>query len=106
MKKTYTETWTMNNEKLQKATVRLLIYNINKFSDHNTVEEVEEDMKEVKYTGLTAWDIVSGGDEALDIEMNTCEYTPMDENHEYLVLHFNDGTKATYRNSYVDMFIR
>ena len=102
MKKTYTETWTMSNEKLQKATVRLLVYNISKYSDHHTVEEVERDMKEVKYTGLTAWDIISGGEETEEIESNGL----LDDNHEYLVLHFNDGTKATYRNSYVDMFIR
>ena len=102
MKKTYTETWTMSNEELQKAKVRLFVYNISKYSEHNTVEEVEREMNTVNYTGLTSWDIISGGEEAEEIESNGL----IDDNHEYLILHFNNGSLATYRNSYVDMFIR
>lgn len=102
MKNTYTQTFMMSNEKLQRATIRLYVYGIDKYSDKHTVEEVEEDMKEVEYTGLTAWDIINGGEEAEEIEANGL----VDEHHEYLILHFNDGTQATYRNSHVDMFIR
>ena len=102
MKRTYTGTWMMSNEKLQKATVRILVYSGNKYSDELTVDQIEEDMHEVKYTGLTAWDIIEGGEEAEEIE----EKGLVDEHHEYLILHFNDGTEVTYRNSHVDMFLR
>ena len=105
MKRTYTGTWTMSNERLQKAIVRLMIYKANKYSDTLTAEEVEEGMTEVKYTGLTAWDIIEGGEEAEAIEAES-DGSCIDDNHEYLVLHFNDGTDATFRNSYVDMMIR
>lgn len=95
MKRTYTETYMISNEKLQKATMRIFIYNDNKYTGNVTEE------KEVKYTGLTAWDIIEGGEEAEAIENDGL----VDENHEYLVLHFKDGNTATFRNSYVDMHI-
>lgn len=96
MTKTYNQTFLMSNEKLQKATVKVFVYNDNKYTGNVTEE------KEVIYTGLTAWDIVDGED-ANEIEKDTdC----IDDFHEYLVLHFNDGSLATFRNSYVDMHIR
>lgn len=96
MKRTFTGTWTMSNERLQRATVKVIILNANKYTG-NITEETE-----VEYTGVNAWDIIEGGAEAEEIE----EQGLMDDNHEYLVLHMNDGRTATYRNSYVDMFIR
>ena len=97
MKRSYNQTFMMSNEKLQKATVRIFVYNDNKYTGNVTEE------KEVSYTGLTAWDIIEGGEEAEEIERDSdC----IDENHEYLVLHFNNGDTATFRNSYVDMHIR
>lgn len=66
--------------------------------------QLEEENKE-EFTGVQSWSIVEGGDEALDIEMNTCEYTPIDEQHEYLILNFADGTKKTYCNSHAVMFV-
>lgn len=99
MKRTYTQTWTMSNEKLQKATVRVYIYDTDKYT-----EDVKDEI-EVTYTGLTAWDIIEGGADAEEIESMTDE-SGVDEHHEYLVLHFNDGTTATFRNSHVDMHIR
>lgn len=105
MKKTYNETWMMSNEELQKATISLIVYGGDKYSDELSVNELEDDMREVKYTGVTAWDVISGGEEAEEIEADT-DASGIDEHHEYLVLHFNDGTTATYRNSHVDMFLR
>lgn len=99
MKRTYTQTWMKNNEKLQRATVTIYVYDGDKYTNA-TKEE-----KEVSYTGLTAWDIIEGGEEAEEIESMT-DASGVDEHHEYLVLHFNDGTTATFRNSHVDMHIR
>lgn len=99
MKKTYTETWTMNNEKLEDATVKILVYNANKYTGNITEE------REIVYKGVTAWDIIEGGIEAEEIESMT-DADGVDEHHEYLVLHLRDGRTATFKNSYVDMFIR
>lgn len=96
---TYTQTFTMSNEKLRKATVKLLVYKEDKYTEDIT------DEKEIKYTGLTAWDIIVGGKEAEEIEAMT-DASGVDEHHEYLVLHFEDGTTSTFRNSHVDMFFR
>lgn len=96
MKKTFTRTMFMTNEELQNATVRLFITEGLKWEDSNE--------KEVTYTGLKSWSIVDGED-AKQIEEETDE-SCIDENHEYLVLEFNNGTTSTFRNSHVDMFIR
>lgn len=99
MKRTYTQTWMMSNEKLQKATVKIFVYNADKYTEDITEE------KEVTYTGLTAWDVIEGGKEAEEIEAET-DASGVDEHHEYLILHFNNGKTATFRNSHVDMYIR
>ena len=98
MIRSYTGTWTMSNERLQKATVKMYIFDRTKYED-------EEPIATVEYTGLTRWDIIEGGEEAEAIEAETDENS-IDENHEYLVLHLNNGETATYRNSHVDMMIR
>ena len=106
MMRTYEGTWMMNNERLQQATIKITIFAEPKYFINGTKvtwnDECGEDGEEVKYTGLTAWDIIEGGEEAEAIEADGL----VDENHEYLVLHFNDGTTATFRNSHVDMHIR
>lgn len=98
MKRTYTRT--MMIEDLTKATVKLYLTENCKYTAKDLGEETE-----VEYTGVTAWDIIEGGEEAQEIEAMTDEASA-DEFHEYLVLHFEDGTEATFRNSHVDMFIR
>lgn len=56
----------------------------------------------VKYDGLVNWEIVTG-DDATEIGLTTDEAS-RDPFNEYLVLHFEDGSEATFRNSFVDMF--
>jgi hypothetical protein len=82
---------------LTKATIKLYIHEATKY------EAPEDDEIEVKYTGVKAWSIIEGGKEAEEIEATG---DMIDENHKYLVLHFEDGSEATFRNSHVDMFLR
>ena len=96
MKRTYTRTTMMSNEALQRATISIVMYEYSKYDPDTSGGEIESE-----YTGLTAWDIIDG-DDAKEIEADTDK---VDDNHEYLVLHFNDGGTATFRNSYTDMFI-
>lgn len=94
MKRTFTRTMMVEN--LEEAIVILCVY---KHCKYNAIDGEEI---ELKYTGVTSWDVIEGGKEAEEIEANGL----VDDNHEYLVLHFNDGRTATFCNSYVDMFIR
>ena len=94
MIRTYRRTLLVSD--LENATVRLYLTDAVKY-------EAEDRAKTVTYTGVISWDIIEGGKEAEEIEANN---DLMDENHEYLVLHFKDGKTATFRNSHVDMFIR
>lgn len=98
MMRTYTQTFMKSNEKLRKAIISIYVFDQPKY-------EATGDGIEVQYTGLTAWDIITGGKEAEAIEAET-DASGVDENHEYLVLHFEDGNTATFRNSHVDMCIR
>lgn len=68
--------------------------------------ECDEDLgkiKVVEYRGVTSYDLIEGGVEADEIE-NETDADGIDEFHEYLVLHFTDGTTSTFRNSHVDMY--
>ena len=56
----------------------------------------------IKYHGLKQWSIISGKEkEITEIEMSGL----VDKYHEYLILELTDGSKATFRNNNVDMFI-
>lgn len=60
--------------------------------------------KEVNYTGVKSWTILTSEDE---VEVKEIENQGLvDEMHEYLILNFENGDSATFRNSHVDMFIR
>lgn len=100
MKRTYDHTLTIDNEALQTAPITILAYSENKYKT-----DVMSDVKIIKYTGLKSWDIITGGKEAEEIESETDE-SGVDDHHEYLVLHFNDGSSSTFRNSYVDLMIK
>jgi hypothetical protein len=96
MIKTYERTMFIKN--LADANVKLYVYESSKYSGNIGKR------KEVNYTGLKSWSIVDG-DDATAIEAET-DGSRIDENHEYLVLNFIDGSTTTFRNSHVDMFIR
>ena len=95
MKKTYTGTLT--HPDLAQATIHMIVFTGCKYHGEN------DTAGECDYTGVTSWDIIEGGTEAEEIEKDFGEAA--DEYHEYLVLHFNDGSEATFRNSHVAMFI-
>lgn len=97
MKQTYTSTTSIKD--LSKATFKLFISNKTKYE----VVELNERI-EVEYKNIKAWSIITGK-EAEEIESMT-DASGVDENHEYLVLHFVDGSEGTFRNSHVVMFIR
>ena len=98
MIKTYNRTMFISNEELQKAKVTLYLTEGVKW------ESRDEDETSITYTGLVSWSLVNGED-AAEIEKDLAT-EELDECNEYLVLEFNDGTTATFRNSHVDMFIR
>ena len=74
------------------------VYSENKYTAD---AQVFENSRKVLYTNIEYWEIISGED-AAEIEASGL----VDDNHEYLVLHFTDGDTATFRNSYVDMWRR
>ena len=74
------------------------VYSENKYTAD---AQVFENSRKILYTDVEYWEIVSGED-AAEIEASGL----VDDNHEYLVLHFTDGDTATFRNSYVDMWRR
>lgn len=89
---------TLMNPDLTKAIVKVILFKATKYDAQS------EKGSEINYTGVSSWDIIEGGPEAEEIETETDgNYT--DEHHEYLVLHFEDGRTATFRNSHVVMFV-
>lgn len=97
MKRTYTRT--MMHENLEAAKVTIVMFDGCKYTEQELGKA-----RRVTYTGLTSWDIISGGEEATEFESHI-DSESVDEFHEYLVLHFNDGTESSFRNSHCDMFI-
>lgn len=95
MKTTYTRT--LMHPVLTEATVEVEVF-------EEVSWKAEDYVAKATYTGVTAWDIIEGGEEAEEIEKDT-DASGIDEYHNYLVLHFENGETATFRNSHVAMFI-
>lgn len=96
MKRTYT--CTKKFKDLTKATFKLYIYDEPKYGRY-----FDADVIEWTYTDVVSFDIIQGGQEAKELEK---EMEPdYDIYSEYLILHFKDGSQATFRYSYVDMYI-
>lgn len=60
----------------------------------------KEEGRTIIYHHVVAFEVVTEQKEVEEIEASGM----VDEYHEYLVLYFEDGTTATFRNSHVDMF--
>lgn len=76
--------------------VEIEIHDICKYRDY------ADHFKRVPFNGVIYWEIIDDED-AKEIESDA-DRNSIDDYHEYLVLYFMDGSKATFRNSYVDMF--
>ena len=98
MKKTYNQTMIISEQKLPQKEILLFVYDVDKY------EHYIANRKKVLYTGLVRWDVIEGGKEAEEIE-SIVGKDKIDEHHEYLVLHFSNGSTIIYRNSRVDMDI-
>ena len=81
--------------------VKVIIFDKCKYT---MLPETVENAKTINYSGVSNLEIVTGED-AKEIEGMT-DGSCMDDFHEYLVLHFEDGSESTFRNSYTDMFLR
>lgn len=98
MKRTFNRTLLIPD--LTQAKVKVVTFEGCKYTAEDRTDLGE--IIETEYKGLTSWEIIEGGDEAFEIE----KYSDiMDEFHEYLVLHFNDGRTSTFRNSHAELFI-
>lgn len=95
MTKTYYRT--MFNPDLTKAKVKLYTYKECKYTEDIT-EEIE-----TTYKGLKSWSIITEPTE--EEEKEFIENNMVDEFHEYLILNFEDGSTASFRNSHCDLFI-
>lgn len=78
-------------------TVRITLYDKLKYIP--TSKRVSE-----TYYKIEGFKIIGSGEEAKKIEAET-DADGIDDYHEYLVLELGNGETATFRNSYVDMFV-
>lgn len=96
MKRRYTGT--LFHPDLPLSEIEITIYERTKY------ERQVNPPKEIIYKGITAWSVIEGGEEAEEIEREL-DAKAADEFHEYLVLELLDGSRATFRNSHVSMFV-
>lgn len=67
-------------------------------------EDKSENIKTVEYAGCIGFEVVSDKERVAKIEVES-DGSCIDDYHEYLILHFANGDTATFRNSYVDLFV-
>lgn len=87
----------MTNFFMTSKTVKLDVYDTCKY--FATAEDFKREIQ-VTYDGVVGFEVVSGK-EAKAIEAES-DGSCIDDFHEYLVLFFENGDTATFRNSYVD----
>ena len=92
------------NKEMMKRFIRTKHVELDIYSEckYTANEEVFENQKVVEYDNVIGFEVVTE-EQAKEIEEHTDE-SCIDDMHEYLVLYFEDGDTATFRNSYVDMF--
>lgn len=76
--------------------VEIEIYDKCKYEKDSQVKHIQ------RYDNVKGFEVVTR-DKAKEIE-DKSDGSCIDDNHEYLILHFETGETATFRNSYVDMF--
>ena len=72
-------------------------------------KEVAENSKMIYYDFCTGFEVLSAESKSLCDTERVAEIEAqglVDDYHEYLILYFEDGETATFRNSYVDLFSR
>lgn len=102
-KTTYTRTLMCPD--LTKANVVLYISNTNKYDRGSRIyvtDDDPEDEEKIELPPIKSWTIIEGGVEADAIETIVDK---IDDNREYLIINFVNGTTEIYCNSYVTMFI-
>ena len=82
---------------LQSKNVKVDIYSEVKYT---ASEEVFENAKTVDYSFCGGFDVVNGKEAGIENTDGSC----VDDYDEYVILYFEDGETATFRNSYVDIF--
>lgn len=77
--------------------VKVKVYDEVKYSP------LSEKIAEIEYDKVKGFDVVSDPATVEEIESRT-DGSGIDENHEYLILYFENGETSTFRNSHVDLF--
>lgn len=97
--------WSLESSGKGKVETKYLIEYINdetawdKFSKTENIDLYSKR----EYYGVKGFDVVSDPATVEEIE-NFTDANSIDEYHEYLILYFENGETATFRNSHVDLF--
>ena len=77
--------------------VKVIVYDEVKYSPFS------EKVAEIEYNRVKGFDVVSDPAAVDEIE-SMADASSIDENHEYLVIYFENGETSTFGNSHVDLF--